>query len=182
MVIALVGLLAAAALSAGAYVAIRSLHPPHSEENWTVWMNATGPWRLGLPFPVSSPGTSFADWLRNLTVTGDASAQPRDTLRGPVLEVEGTGSAVLHSSAVQVPMIGNLCCAEGFIDATWTTSVNISGPAPVRLSLWAPLGPVDVAIVYSADSDYCWRDAEFRGPVPGDGWTELAGTDSISCT
>jgi hypothetical protein len=153
---------------------------PHSTEEWTAWVNGTGPWQVGLPLPVSTPGTSFDDWVRNITITGTATARPDTTTFGRVVLVDGTGNVAVRSSAIQYPMTGNRCCAEAFLDARWTTNVN--GTIPDRgLWVWTPVGAADVRITYTATSAYCSRSATFHGPA-GAGWAQIPGSDGTICT
>ncbi len=170
------------AFSFFAYVAPR-VPRPHSTEEWTAWVNGTGPWRVGLPLPVSGLATTFEAWLQNLTLSVNGSAHAETTDRGRVLVVDGTGNVSLRSFSIQFPTGGNGCCAEDFLYAQWTVPLGISIPfGSVALQVWAPAGPVDAGVRYEASSDYCGRDAGFQGVAPGGGWAGLDGTDSSVCT
>jgi len=78
MVIVVVVVVVVAATNAATVYTVPSLPTARdrSIEEWTAWVNGTGAWRVGLPFPISQPGTSFEDWLRNVTVSGFAFVRP----------------------------------------------------------------------------------------------------------
>ncbi len=154
---------------------------PHSTEEWTAQVNGTGPWRVGLPFPVSPLATTFDAWMRNLTVSSGATVRPETTSRGAVVLVEGSGNVTLRSSSVQYPMSGNRCCAQDFMHSAWTTLANGSGPVTF-LWIWTPDGPVSVDLAYTGGSETCGRFAEFSGPAAGGGWARISGHDERICT
>ena len=183
MVIVVVVVVVVAATNAATVYTVPSLPTARdrSIEEWTAWVNGTGAWRVGLPFPISQPGTSFEDWLRNVTVSGFAFVRPEITERGRVLLVEGVGKVMLKSRAIQFPMLGNQCCAEAYLFAVWTIPVDLSNESVAKLTVWVPRWSVNLAILYTAESQWCNRHAEFRGSSADRTWAELAGQDYASC-
>lgn len=124
-------------------------------------MPGSAQWDVGIPVPISTPGTSVDDWFTNMTVGGFAQVVVVETVHGPVLRVTGLGTAILESHAKQGPMIGNLCCAEAFLDARW--SAGERNMSQVRLATWG--GAAVVEIAYHAESSSCDREDTVSGKL-----------------
>jgi hypothetical protein len=152
-----------------------------SREYVNVTIESAGPFKVGVPVPAAAPETTFESWRDNASfdASGDASVSTASSSRGRILVLEGQGDAVLCSHSLQFPYIGNRCCAEAFLDATWTTD-----PGTTRaqwLDVWVPLGDVTITVEYVALSNWCGRDALFSGTDVGGGWVRLDGEDMAWC-
>jgi hypothetical protein len=141
-------------------------------------------WSLGIPVPTSTPGTSPLAWLANLTNQGHPEISLVETKHGTVLRVNGTGTVVVSSYAIQGPMLGNMCCAEAYLNAHW--SAGERNHTYVRVASW--LGEPYISITYEATSPSCGREdvalgdlnaTRFEGEAPR--WFWLAATKAAWC-
>lgn len=138
----------------------RPQRPDRSFEAVRIVIRGESPFEIGIPVPVSSPGTTFDDWAQNLTIDGPADAEGRTIDKRRVLWVEGSaGTTIVESTVIQEPLVGNKCCAEAFLDAKWTTQAD-HAPNGELLALMGA-GTFTVSVEYKAAANYCWADGSF---------------------
>lgn len=135
--------------------------------------------RARVPLLISERGTTFDDWVQNLTIQGNGTVEPAQSEKGPVIEVRFSGSAILRSTTTQPWRRTENCCDEEYLKARWTTASAELRPA--LLPVWAQGAFSLILIEYRGDSDFCGRWARFETSGELGGWTEAAGQDEAAC-
>ncbi len=151
--------------------------PDWSKEVLEYRITADQPFRVQLPLVLSERGSQPEDWRPDL---GSLDVWERvETSRGPAIEVEHAQGRVVIGCSIQPAQGGNGCCAEGYLDGTW--SLGPEGTRPSSIWLHVVEGSVRIEIDYAAESTWCGADASFSSAELGAGWHAIDGAHGAYC-
>lgn len=148
--------------------------PDRSKETIDIALEADGAFVVDVPLPVSTDGTSFAEWAANLTRSGNVATSTVALPEGKVLRITGSGDVRIHSCSVQEARGGNDCCAEAYLNAKWTTERPGDDWRSIRVH--GVSGSATLNLTWLAASSWCGREGTYLGPVQA-GWQQVPRAD-----